>query len=96
LNPVLYGLYGLGRKRLERKGVEQARNELPKLIEAAEAGNVTVITKRGRPIAALVPLDAHSAAPRQRSLLALAGTGPKLWGRNSGRTIAELRDEWSR
>jgi len=96
LTSFLYRLYSLDMKRPERKGVEQARNELPRLIEAAEAGNSTVITKRGRPIAALVPLDSYSAAPRQRSLLALAGTGPKLWGGSSGRTIAKLRDEWGR
>jgi prevent-host-death family protein len=83
-------------KRPEQKGVEEARNQLPTLIEAAEAGSATVITKRGRPIAALVPLDSYSASPRQRSLLAVAGTGPGLWGRYSGRTIAKLRDEWGR
>ena len=83
-------------KRSERKGVEEARNQLPKLIQAAEAGSATVITKRGRPIAALVPLDSYGAAPRQQSLLGIAGTGPGLWGRNSGQTIAKLRDEWSR
>jgi prevent-host-death family protein len=83
-------------KRVERKGVEEARNQLPKLIQAAEAGNATIITKRGRPIAALMPLDSCGTAPRQRSLLAIAGTGPGLWGRNSGQTIAKLRDEWSR
>jgi prevent-host-death family protein len=82
--------------RVEKKGVEEARNQLPKLIEAAEGGSPTVITKRGRPIAALVPLDSYSATPRQRSLLGVAGTGPGLWGRNSGQTIAKLRDEWSR
>ena len=83
-------------RRPEQKGVEEARNQLPTLIEAAEAGNATVITKRGRPIAALVPLESYSASARQRSLLAIAGTGHGLWGRNSGRTIAKLRDEWSR
>jgi prevent-host-death family protein len=83
-------------KKVGRKGVEEARNQLPKLIEAAQAGHATVITKRGRAIAALVPLDSYGTAPRQRSLLAIAGTGRKLWGRNSGRAIAELRDEWSR
>ena len=81
---------------VKRKGVEEARNQLPKLIEAAEAGHTTIITKRGRAVAVLAPLASSSTAPRQRSLLALAGTGRKLWGRNSGRTIAELRDEWSR
>ncbi len=83
-------------KNVERKGVEEARNQLPKLIEAAEAGHATVITKRGRAIAALVPLDSYNTVPQQRSLLTVAGTGRKLWGRNSSRTVAELRDEWSR
>jgi prevent-host-death family protein len=82
--------------KVERKGVEEARNQLSKLIEAAEAGRTTIITKRGRAVAVLAPLDSNSMAPRQRSLLALAGTGRKLWSRNSGRTIAELRNEWSR
>jgi prevent-host-death family protein len=83
-------------RKVERKGVEEARNQLPKLIEAAEAGHTTVITRRGRAVAALVPLDSHGTTPRQRSLLPMAGTGRKLWGRNSGRAIADLRDEWSR
>jgi len=83
-------------KKVERRDVEEARNQLPELIEAAQAGHATVITMRGRAIAALVPLDCYSTAPRQRSLLAIAGTGRKLWSRNSGRAIAELRDEWSR
>ena len=82
--------------KVQRKGVEEARNQLPKLIEGAEAGHTTVITKRGRAVAVLAPLDSNATLPRQRSLLALAGTGRKLWGRNSGRTIGGLRDEWSR
>jgi prevent-host-death family protein len=79
-----------------RKGVEEARNQLPKLIEAAEAGHATVITRHGQAVAALVPLDDYAAAPRQQSLLSIAATGRGLWGRNSARTIAGLRDEWSR
>ena len=79
-----------------RKGVEEARNQLPKLIEAAEAGHATVITRHGRAVAALVPLDEYGAPPRQQSLLPIAATGRGLWGRNSTRTIAGLRDEWSR
>jgi prevent-host-death family protein len=79
-----------------RKGVEEARKQLPKLIEAAEAGHATVITRRGQAVAALVPLDDYGAPPRQQSLLSIAATGRGLWGRNSGRTIAGLRDEWSR
>ena len=81
---------------VKRKGIEEARKQLPKLIEAAEAGHTTIITKRGRAVAVLAPLASNGTALRQRSLLALAGSGRRLWGRNSGRTIAELRDEWSR
>jgi prevent-host-death family protein len=81
---------------VNRKGVEEARKQLPKLIEAAEAGHATVITRHGRAVAALVPLDDYGVLPRQQSLLAIAATGRGLWGRNSGRTIAGLRDEWSR
>lgn len=83
-------------RRIHRKGVEEARNQLPKLIEAAEAGHATIITKRGRAVAVLAPLESSSTALRQKSLLMLAGTGRKLWGRDSSRTVARLRDEWSR
>jgi prevent-host-death family protein len=83
-------------RQIDRKGVEEARNQLPKLIEAAESGRKTVITKRGRAVAVLGPLDSSVPVPRQHSLLTLAGTGRKLWGRNSARTIDALRDEWNR
>jgi hypothetical protein len=39
--------------KVVHKGSEEARNELPTLIEAAESGRTTVITRRGRPVAAL-------------------------------------------
>ena len=78
------------------KGAEEARNQLPHLLEAAEDGQSTVITKHGRPIAALVPIDDYVAAVRQEPLPPLAGSGRGLWGRDSARTIRKLRDEWSR
>jgi prevent-host-death family protein len=82
--------------KTERKGVEEARNQLPRLIEAAEAGRTTVITRRGRDVAALVPLDDYSARQPQQSLLSVAGSGRRLWGSDSARSIDSLRDEWSR
>lgn len=82
--------------KIERRGVEEARNQLPKLIEAAEAGHATVITRRGRAVAALVPLDAYDTNQRQQSLLSIAGSGRGLWGLDSSRTIENLRDEWNR
>jgi prevent-host-death family protein len=79
-----------------RKGAEEARNQLPDLLDAAEDGRTTIITRHGRAVAALVPIDALGAAQDQLSLLPLEGTGRGLWGRNSTRTIRALRDEWER
>jgi prevent-host-death family protein len=43
---------------IQRKGAEEARNQLPELLDAAEKGRSTIITRHGRPVAALMPLDA--------------------------------------
>ena len=75
-------------------GAERARAHLPALLDDAHQGATTVITKRGRPYAALVPL-AESVPPRKGpSLLQMKGSGAGLWGRSSARTVARLRDEW--
>jgi prevent-host-death family protein len=78
------------------KGAEEARNQLPDLLEAAEKGRSTVITRHGRPVAALVPVSEHRRISRQQPLAPLKGSGRGLWGRESTRTIRDLRDEWSR
>ncbi len=82
--------------KVEHKGVEEARSQLPELLDAAVEGRSTIITRRGRPIAALVPLDVYKATGRQLPLTPLEGSGRGLWGRNSTRTIRALRDEWER
>jgi prevent-host-death family protein len=41
------------------KGAEEARNQLPHLLDAAEKGESTIISKHGRPVAALVPIGAY-------------------------------------
>jgi prevent-host-death family protein len=79
-----------------RKGAEEARNQLPDLLEAAEKGRATIITRHGRPVAALVPIEAYGAAVRQQPLMPVAGSGRGLWGKESARTLRKLRDEWSR
>jgi prevent-host-death family protein len=81
--------------RQERKGVEDARSQLPTLLAEAERGRSTVITRHGRPIAAIVP-HGRAERPRQMSLLGLAGSGKGLWGRDSAKTLRKLRDEWDR
>jgi prevent-host-death family protein len=79
-----------------RRGAEDARNQLPDLLEAAENGQSTIITKHGRPVAAIVPLDAYDAANRQEPLVPMEGSGRGLWGEDSRRTLRDMRDEWSR
>jgi prevent-host-death family protein len=80
----------------QRKGAEEARNQLPELLRAAQNGQSTIITRHGRPVAALVPIEAYGSAVRQQSLLPLKGSGRGLWGKDSTRTLRRLRDEWSR
>lgn len=82
--------------RVRRTGAEEARINLPRLLEAAEKGRSTVITKHGRDVAAIVPAKALKATVRQESILPLVGSGKGLWGKNSTQTIRKLRDEWER
>jgi prevent-host-death family protein len=79
-----------------RKGVEEARKDLPQLLNAAEKGQATIITRHGRPVAALIPVEAYGAAGRQQSLMPVAGSGRGLWGKSSIHTLRKLRHEWSR
>jgi prevent-host-death family protein len=62
------------------KGAEEARNQLPDLLEAAEKGLSTIITRHGRPVAALVPIEAYGATVRQ----------PPLRGRIRSRVVGVL------
>jgi prevent-host-death family protein len=38
------------------KGAEEARNQLPHLLDAAEKGESTIISKHSRPVAVLRPI----------------------------------------
>jgi prevent-host-death family protein len=78
----------------QRKGAEEARNQLPHLLEAAEHGRATIITRHGRAVAVVAPMDVLDAAPRQAPLTALEGSGAGLWGDDSAATLARLRQEW--
>ena len=82
--------------KARQMSAEQARNQLPQLLEDAAHGRATIITRRGRPVAALVPLAAYHGSRKQKSLLDLVGSGRDLWGRTSSVTMAKLRKEWNR
>jgi len=75
-------------------GAEEARTKLPELLERAHRGQATVITKHGRPYAALVPAAKTLALKPRLKFLALAGSGKGLWGRGSAKTVDRMRDEW--
>jgi len=81
---------------VRRRGAEEARNQLPELLEAAQNGQPTIITRHGRPVAALISVAVYDAVSRQRPLTPLMGSGRGLWGKDSARTLRRLRDEWSR
>ena len=79
-------------------GLEQARIQLPSIIANAHAGHASIITRHGKPYAAVVPVQdlqkSRAAVGAASGLLTLRGTGRGLWGVDVGQTIAELRDEW--
>ena len=80
-------------------GLEQARIQLPSIIANAHAGSRSIITKHGKPCAAIVPRQdiqktSHSAE-LAAGILSLRGTGRGLWGTHVGQTVSDLRDEWS-
>jgi prevent-host-death family protein len=79
-----------------RRGAEEARNQLPELLSAAQRGLQTIISRHGRPVAVLTPISASGDANTQRSLLSLAGSGRGLYGHDSRATVGRLRDEWDR
>lgn len=81
-------------------GLEQARAQLPHIAAEAHAGHASVITRHGKPVAAVVPmqtlLSQQSSRVRKSGILTLRGTGRKLWPASTGKTVSALRDEWER
>ena len=81
-----------------RYGLEQARIHLPTIVANAHLGQVSIITRHGRPYAAVIPVEdlqkVHGSSGAPSALLALSGSGRGLWGADVGQTIDSLRDEW--
>ena len=79
-------------------GLEQARIQFPSIIANAHAGIASIITRHGKPYAAIVAIHdlekLRATTDAASGLLALRGTGRGLWGADVGQTIADLRDEW--
>ncbi|MDQ7246867.1 type II toxin-antitoxin system Phd/YefM family antitoxin [Dongia sedimenti] len=81
---------------LRQKGAEDAKNRFQELLTAAENGEATIITKHGKPVAALMPIGNYATDSRQQALSPLAGSGRGLWGKTRTRTLRKLLNEWSR
>lgn len=79
-------------------GLEQARAQLPHIASEALAGYTSVITRHGKPVAVVVPVEQWQAQQVRHlqagSILALRGTGRGLWPQGAAQTVTELRDEW--
>lgn len=75
-------------------GLEEGRSTLPRLAAQAHAGQCSVLTRHGKPYAAIVPVDLLRQSRRRASLLALKGTGAGLWATAGAGLVATLRDEW--
>jgi prevent-host-death family protein len=77
-----------------KHGVEDARKNLPVLLERANRGQTVIITKRGKPFAAIVPIDQAPKQDQGLSLSALRGTGKGMWGKGAAVWVERLRKEW--
>ncbi len=77
-----------------KQGVEDARKNLPVLLERANRGETVIITKRGKPFAAIVPIEHAPKRDQGVSLSALRGTGKGMWGKRAAVWVERLRNEW--
>jgi prevent-host-death family protein len=71
-------------------GVSEARNQLSDLLDRVERGEAVIITRRGKPVARLVPDASQDALQRMRKRASQIGPGPFDWDglkgdRDSGR-----------
>jgi antitoxin (DNA-binding transcriptional repressor) of toxin-antitoxin stability system len=53
-----------------------------------------IITKCGKPYAALVPIEALKDARPRPSVVALRGSGRGLWGKDAAAWVNRMRNEW--
>lgn len=76
-------------------GSEEARRRLPELLDKAHEGEITIITRRGKPCAAIVPVDQLRISAISQSFIQLLGTGAGLWSEDPAAYIEKLREEWT-
>lgn len=76
----------------------EARTKLTRMVRDAQAGNISLVTRRGIPVFVVVPVEQWQAQNRcitpNAGILSRRGTGRGLWGLDSGKAVVSLRDEW--
>lgn len=77
----------------KRVGAQSARQNLPELIERAARGQTTIVTKHGKPCAAIVPVPEASRPSAGMGIEELAGSGKGLWGKPA-HYLRRARAEW--
>lgn len=75
-------------------GLEEGRNTLPQLAARAHMGQPSLLTRHGKPYAAIVSPDALTRGTVRTRFLSLRGSGKGLWGKLPAQAIAELRNDW--
>lgn len=68
---------------------------MPELVAAASEGNTTLITRHGRPLAALVPVDEADRRRLPTAMRDLKGCAVGVWGEDPAPLVEKLRDEWN-
>jgi prevent-host-death family protein len=80
-------------------GLEQARAQLPLIASEAAAGYSTVITRHGKPVAVVVPVEQwreeQTRSLKQSGILTLRGSGRGLWPEGAAASVKQLREEWA-
>ena len=79
---------------IPKEDSEEARKHLPTLLERANRGKPTLITKRGIPYAAIMPVDALVRQQAGISIQDLRGSGRGLWVKKVRAWIERIRNEW--
>ncbi len=76
-------------------GLEEGRSTLPALASRANAGQPSLLTRHGKPYAAIVSPEVLLKSRPRTAFLALRGSGKGLWGPAPARAIAQSRDDWA-
>lgn len=78
--------------KVQTAGVDEARTKLPQILRVANhEGTITIVTKRGKPYAAVVPVA--QALPEAPRFSTLRGSANGCFG-DAAAFVDAMRNEW--